>query len=376
MLKFAFMCICQILLLQVVQAQTLPIDKKATRETKNLYLNLQRIADKGIMFGHQDDLAYGIGWKYQPGRSDIKAVVGEYPAVVGWDLGHLELGRSVNLDSVPFEAMRKFAQQVYAQGGLNTFSWHPNNPLDPAKDTWAHHDSTIQHLFAKRKNLKAYKEWLDRLATFFKSLKGPDGEAIPVVFRPYHEHTGSWFWWGRGHSSVDEYKELWRFTVDYLRKKKVHNVLYAYSTDRFVSKEDYLERYPGDEYVDILGFDIYHRPNPADSVDNFVQEARNMVELLREMGKEKNKVIALSETGLEQVPITDWWTKTLLPVVEDAGLAYVLVWRNGRPDHYYAPYPGHGSAADFKAFHQLPHVLFQHKVAAENIYKPAPVTAD
>ena len=353
-------------------AQTKPIDRKATKETKNLYLNLQRLAKKGIMFGHQDDLAYGVGWKYQDGRSDVKEVVGEYPALVGWDLGHLELGRPVNLDSVPFEAMKSFVRQVYEQGGVNTFSWHPNNPLDPAKDTWAHQDSTIMHLFADPEAMQEYDKWLDRLALFFKSLKGPKGEAIPVIFRPYHEHTGSWFWWGRGHSTPEAYKKLWRYTVDYLQKKKVRNVLYAYSPDRFVSREDYLERYPGDDYVDILGFDVYHRPNPADSVDTFVEDTRRMVQILQEIGAEKKKVTALSETGLETVSAADWWTKTLLPVVQDAGLSYVLVWRNGRPDHYYAPYPNQGSAEDFRKFYQLPQVLFQKKVAAENIYSKPP----
>lgn len=367
-LLFIYLAVCGLSFASV--AQTMPIDPKATRETKNLYLNLQRLAKKGTMFGHQDDLAYGMGWKYQSGRSDVKEVVGDYPAVVGWDLGHLELKRPVNLDSVPFDAMKHFVRQVYEQGGLNTFSWHPNNPLDPAKDTWAHQDSTIRHVFADPKALKEYNKWLDELASFFKSLKGPKKEAIPVVFRPYHEHTGSWFWWGRGHSTPEEYKKLWRYTVDYLRKKKVHNVLYVYSPDRFASREDYLERYPGDEYVDILGFDIYHRPNPADSVDNFVADTRRMVQILYEIGAEKQKVTALSETGLEQLSIPDWWTNTLLPIVQDMRLSYVLVWRNGRPDHYYAPYPGQGSAEDFVEFYQRPNILFEKEVAAENIYQP------
>src|SRR4051812_44133297 len=61
----------------------LPADKMATRETVNLYRNLKRVLNKGIMFGHQDDLAYGVGWKYIPGKSDVKEVTGDYPAVYG-----------------------------------------------------------------------------------------------------------------------------------------------------------------------------------------------------------------------------------------------------------------------------------------------------
>src|ERR1700754_3691356 len=76
----------------------LPCDKHATTETINLYNNLKKNLDKGVMIGHQDDLAYGVGWKYEEGRSDIKDVVGDYPAVMGFELGRLELDHPVNLD--------------------------------------------------------------------------------------------------------------------------------------------------------------------------------------------------------------------------------------------------------------------------------------
>ncbi|MCC9137600.1 glycoside hydrolase family 26 protein [Pontibacter silvestris] len=347
----------------------LPTNSTATQETKNLYSNLKNLSEKGVMFGHQDDLAYGVGWEYEEGRSDVKSVVGEYPAVVGWDLGSLELGKDKNLDGVPFDKMRSYAEQIYAQGGLNTFSWHLNNPVDPAKTSWDKEESTIRKLFADQEAMNRYKSWLGDVATFLKSLKGPDGEVIPVVFRPLHEHTGSWFWWGKDYSTPEEYIKMWRFTVDYLRQEEgVDNILIAYSTDRFNSREDYLERYPGDKYVDIIGFDIYHRPQPGEE-DNFVAEARGMVDILREIGQEKGKVWALTETGLETLPDADWWTNTLLPIIKDSGLSYVLVWRNGRPDHYYAPYPGQESAEDFKEFYNSPETLFGQDVANQRLYK-------
>ena len=86
----------------------LPTDSLATKETVSLYKNLKRLLHKGIMFGHQDDLAYGVGWKYEPGRSDIKDVTGDYPAVYGFELGHLETDQPFNLDSVPFDKMKGF----------------------------------------------------------------------------------------------------------------------------------------------------------------------------------------------------------------------------------------------------------------------------
>lgn len=352
-----------------VGAQTAPIDRKATPETKNLYTSLQRVAKQGTMFGHQDDLAYGVGWQYEPNRSDIKDVAGDYPAVVGWDLGKLEFDSTANLDKVPFDKQRALAQQVYAQGGINTYSWHLNNPIDPKKTSWDKADSTIRHLFADRKAMKRYRSWLDKVATYFKDLKGANGEAIPVIFRPLHEHTGSWFWWGRGHCTPDDYKKMWRYTVDYLRKnKKVHNLLYAYSTDRFSSREDYLERYPGDDYVDIVGFDIYHRPQ-ADTANRYIPETRKMVETLRSIGQEKSKPYAMTETGLGQVSIPTWWTSVLLPLVQDSGLSYVLVWRNEGQRQYFAPFRGQASADDFKRFSENPQLIFGQKAAADQLYK-------
>jgi len=372
MLRTAFLlCLCSFCCSLSLWAQTPPIEARATPETRNLFARLQALSTKSGLFGHQEDLAYGVNWQYEPGRSTGKDVTGDYPAVFGWDLGKLEFGQTANLDSVPFDRMRAFAQQVYAQGGVNTFSWHLSNPVDPAKTSWDKADSTLHHLFGDRKARRRYKSWLDEVAVYFKRLKGPNGEAIPVIFRPFHELTGNWFWWGRPHCTTAEYINLWRFTVDYLRdKKKVPNLLYAYSTDRFTSRKDYLERYPGDAYVDIIGFDLYHRP-PADTAkpDRFIPEARRMVETLQRISQERKKVRAITETGLGKLPMANWWTQVLLPVVQNAGLSYVLVWRNARPGHFYALYPGRKSAEDFRAFYKEPTLFFGQKTAAEQLYK-------
>src|SRR5690606_25469462 len=150
-----------------------------------------------------------------------------------------------------------------------------------------------------------YRAKLDVVADFFKSLRAPGGELVPVIFRPFHEHTGSWFWWGRRHATVDEFKQLWRFTVEYLRDEKdVHNALYAYSTDVFDTSEDYLERYPGDDYIDLLGFDDYHSIKSKETQDVFVKRLRMLVE----MAEERGKLAAVTETGVEGVPDPTWWT--------------------------------------------------------------------
>ena len=81
------------------------------------------------MYGHQDDPVYGVGWVGDENRSDVKSVCNDYPAVMGFDLGHLELGDSTNLDGVPFRRMRKEIVSQFERGGMVTLSWHLDNPL-------------------------------------------------------------------------------------------------------------------------------------------------------------------------------------------------------------------------------------------------------
>ena len=211
--------------LLTVNAQAQLIDKKATVETKNLYRNLKELLSEGVMFGHQDALAYGVEWKYVDGKSDIKEVVGDYPAVYGWDIGRLELGRDKNLDGVPFAKMKQYIKEVYDRGGVNTISWHMDNPFTGG-DSWDK-TSEIKSILPGGAKHSLYKQWLNRASDFLKDLKGSDGKLIPIIFRPYHELNGSWFWWGKPNASKEEYIALWKFTVDYLKnKKKIHHLIY------------------------------------------------------------------------------------------------------------------------------------------------------
>src|SRR5512141_3157377 len=84
------------------QTPPTPADKNATKETVILFQSLYQLKNKGVMYGHQDDLMYGFNWWYEKDRSDTREAVGDYPAVAGFELGHLELGNERSLDSVSF----------------------------------------------------------------------------------------------------------------------------------------------------------------------------------------------------------------------------------------------------------------------------------
>ena len=356
----------------VLTAQnSIPIDKKASRETINLYNNLKKISQKGFLFGHQDDLAYGVTWKYEPGRSDIKEVTGEYPAIYGWELGHLEVDSTHNLDQVPFNKMKEFIRDGYERGGVITVSWHFNNPLT-GKSAWDPAPGTVASILPGGSKHELYKSWLDKLSLFFLDLKGKKGEFIPVIFRPFHELNGNWFWWGKSHCTPDELKQLYQFTVAYLRDtKEIHQLLYAFNTDRFASRAEYLERYPGDDWVDLIGFDIYQRGKDN---EGFITEADKSFSILEELGKEKNKIIALTEFGYGEIPDSEWWTGTLLKAIGNHKIAYVLGWRNAGKSasgkyEYYVPYKGHSSSEDFIKFYNAGNTFFQKDVAREKIYR-------
>lgn len=327
-----------------------------TAEAEKLLTLLKEMPQRGFLFGHHDDPVYGIGWDGDENRSDVKSVCGDYPAVMSFDLGRIELKGDSNLDKIPFDRLRSEIVRQYERGGIVSLSWHADNPLT-GKDAWDVSDSTVVAAILPGGNLhQQFVGWLDTVADFLQSLETADGKKVPVIFRPWHEHTGSWFWWGQSLCTTEEYKALWRMTYDHLQAKGIRHLLYAYSPGSEPNNTaEYLERYPGDDIVDVIGFDTYQ----FDRME-YLANMEKSLSVMTEVGKTHNKVMAVTETGYEAIPDSTWWTETLLPTVSKYPVSYVLVWRNARerPNHYYAPYPGQVSANNFLQFYQDSRTLF------------------
>lgn len=335
-----------------------PANQYATDEAKALLERMAALTDRGIMFGHQDDLVYGHAWK-DSGRSDVLQVCGTYPAVFGWELGGLELGHEVSLDSVPFEKIRESIRWVHAQGGISTISWHANNPLTGGNAWDVSSDQVVKSILSGGECHAQYLNYLNRLADFFLTLTSNDGQLIPLIFRPYHEHTGSWFWWGQNLCTPEDYISLWTMTVGQLTSRGLNNLLYAYApTGGFSTREAYLERYPGDNIIDLLGFDTYQRG--VEQRERYTQSIVRSMKVLEPLARERHKLLIVAETGLESIPDTTWWTTTFWPTFKPFPISYVLVWRNAcdKPEHFYAPFPGQISADDFVSFEKLEQTLF------------------
>ena len=361
-------------------APAVPVDPAATPATRDLLQKLHDQKDGGALFGHQHDLSMGFTFDEGDGESsDTLAAVGDYPAVFGWDSLIIDGDEAPGSEDVSPEenvtALSRMFEQADALGGINTLTMHLPNLVTGGDfyDTSGNVVAAVLPDGAKHSELLSR---LDRVADAIKGAKRQDGTPIPVILRPWHEQNGSWFWWGAGHATPDQYVELFQFTVKYLRDTRgLHNVLYAYSPNSPLNADPgtYLVGYPGDDYVDVLGYDSY---DSAKNSDEWIRSVTDDLAMVARLADERGKVAAWTEFGPYERsnPGPHWFTSVLDPVKgdEDASrIVWMLTWANyGHGDtgkekeHAYVPYPAHGNypehhlLADFRAFHDDPWTIF------------------
>ena len=309
-----------------------------------LLQRLRSLRTNGIMFGHQDDPFYGLGWKWDRGRSDVLAVAGDYPAVMGFELGGIEMGDAKSLDSVPFVRIREELLAHVRRGGIATISWHPRNPLTGGTAWDNKNANTVRSILPGGDQHQKFQTWMQRLSCFLRSLKDEQGRPVPFIFRPWHENSGGWFWWGKGLCSAEEYKALWRCLQDRLLADGLTNIVWSWSPN-YGLKADDLDSYPGDDRVDIIGLDAYQQSKDEQS---FIRTLNKDLATLCEFAKGSDRLVALTECGYQNLPDPTWWTRVLKPQIEKFPLSYFLVWRNADHRQYFAPAPSTKDAPDFR----------------------------
>ncbi|WP_264534683.1 glycoside hydrolase family 26 protein [Flavobacterium sp. N1736] len=342
------------------------VDANATKETAALFYNLKRLAKTKVAIGQQD--AFNSFYQDAAGDSDIKKNTGFDPAILGSDFMFItDKSNNNQTNNWFYQQEQKIvsdAKAAYAKGMINTFCWHlrePNNEdsfyvADMTADQKA---TAFKSILPGGANHEWYKKKLDKVASVVLNLKGTNGELIPIIFRPFHEFDGSWFWWGANFCTADEYKTAYQFTVDYLKNTKgVHNILYAFSPDNsYTTEANYLSRYPGDKYVDILGMDNYGDFDNQGSAG--AAKANTKLKIISDLAKNKVKITALTETGFQvtsaKAPITDWFSTYLYSALTSNSIeiSYVMFWNNTK-DGYYVPNNSVSNAADFKTFATKP----------------------
>ena len=371
-----------------VSRSPVPVNPNATPETRNLYANLMHLASNAVLFGHQATLDYGYTWHHTElpegeSRSDVKDVTGSFPALYGWDLSYFIHPRyDHDQKQQRFYRMLAWSGEGLDRGGVLTFCWHKYNPGSTGPPGSFYDTTNVVYRMLPGGDLHdGLRRDLDTAAEFFHALS-----PMPVIFRPWHEHNGDWFWWGRGIATEQEFIDLWRFTVEYMHDEKgVNNLLWAFSPDRSRMDidnfhQDYHYGYPGDDYVDVIGLDNYwDLGHPVNETPPEVQRAHfiRSLQYTVEIANSKGKLAALTETGLEAIPEPDWWTDVILNSLLTNDLtrqiSFLKVWRNAnfkreQRDHYYAPFPDQISAENFVQFRKHPFVLLEDDLP--DLYSP------
>lgn len=350
--------------------RTFMVDQNATDETVALFYNLRKLSQTKFAIGQQDafNAFYGAS-----GASDVKKTTGSDPALLGSDFMFItdksNNGQASNWFYQQENIIIDDTKEAYAKGMINIFCWHLREPNN--EDSFYAADMTAEQKNTAFKSILPggakhdwYKSKLDKVASVLSNLRDNNNKLIPVIFRPFHEFDGSWFWWGANYCSPQEYKTVFQFTVDYLKNtKNVHNVLYSFSPDNtYTTATSYLSRYPGDGYVDVLGMDNYGDfNNQGTSGSNL---ANNKLKYLSDLAIEKKKIAALTETGYRVTNATpavpNWFSLYLYDAMtkNNVQLAFVMFWNNGNGG-YYVPTPSNSNAADFNSFVIKPKSVLQ-----------------
>lgn len=327
---------------------------------ENLITRLDTLCQKGYMYGHQDDPFYGITWEWdRNGRSDTKELVGDYPAVFGFDLGGLEEDHDANLDSVPFEWIREEAIRHYERGGILTFSWHPRNPLT-GSTAWDVSDTTVvKSILPGGENHEKFVGWMNKVTDFLSTIKTADGEAIPFILRPWHEYNGSWFWWGEKLCSPTDFKAFWNMFQDHVNSVLPTNVVWSFSPNLQGnwSDEKFLERWPGADRVDLLGCDAYQWGTEEDYVNGLTSD----LDFLSAFAKKNNVLLAMTECGKVNSTTPDWFSRIFKPIIDKYPISYFLLWRNAAKEHFGASKDA-STADDFIKLYNADNTLFLNNI--------------
>ena len=348
------------------------VDKNASTETVALFYNLRNLGKSKTLIGQQD--AFNSFYQ-NSGSSDIKKTTGNDPSILGSDFMFITDKDNPN-NNWYIQQENKIIQDTkdaYAKGMINTFCWHLREPYNEksfysADMTSEQRTDAFKSLLPGGKFNDWYKKKLDKVASVVSNLKDTNGKQIPIIFRPFHEFDGNWFWWGANYCTAEEYISVYRFTVNYLRDtKNVHNILFAFSPDNsYTTPSSYLSRYPGDDYVDILGMDNYGDfDNKGTSGASL---ANSKLKLISDLAISKNKIAALTETGYRVTSTTpainNWFSTYLYDAITNNNLqiAYVMFWSN-TSSGYYVPTPGNSNVADFQNFTLKSKIILQNNIS-------------
>ncbi|MRN55605.1 glycosyl hydrolase [Paenibacillus monticola] len=265
-----------------------PANPELVASARTLLKKLYALQGKGVISGQHDYLESPDEFS-----DKLKNTSGQYAALHGYELGAINNQSEQQMD-IQRQGVVSSAIRWYGTGGIVALSYHA--PLPGTVSAWSNVSMSLsnaefdKYITPDTTQYAALIGELDKIAVYLKRLSDA---AIPVLWRPYHEMNGGWFWWGQ----KSNFLELWNIMYDrFTSVHKLHNLLWVWSPN---AKNEWCDApagyYPGAGRVDILALDIYD----GDFKDSHHDE-------LWDLGR--GKLIAIGENG--ELPSTALLAKT------------------------------------------------------------------
>jgi mannan endo-1,4-beta-mannosidase len=306
------------------------VTPNASDDAKKMFGFLRQNFQKKIVSGVMTNTVMQNDGKYTPdtvqNQTEVAWIInasGKAPALLGVDFLH---STGLNSNNEWYRgytnATVSLAQDVYKRGGIPAYCWHWQDPSQTVEAFYTQSSGNspyttfnLNKAFSDSVNYTAfntasaeYQDIIRDMDTVAGYLKVLADKGVPVLWRPLHEASGKWFWWGsKGPGAC---KALYRLMFQqFTGVHGLNNLIWVWTTDE---AGDALDWYPGDQYVDILGRDYYYYPRIADHA-SLVSSFENVKDIFG-----GTKMISLAECG--SVPYPDSMA------ADGAGWSYFMPW--------------------------------------------------
>ena len=233
-----------------------------------------RVAVKDVAAGAQGSFK-NSGWSEIASGTDYFDISGDYTLVITEDIL-----KSLQEGGLIIGGHDYTAVAVYLESNGTALDPNKDYAFYKADTEFDAANATVEGTWEN----KVFTEDLKNAAAYLKLLRDAD---IPVLWRPFHEAAGGWFWWGKDAAS---FKSLWIAMFNYFKTEGLDNLIWVWTTEG--NDADW---YPGDQYVDIVGRDVYNKET-ADCVSEYTSIAENY----------GNKIVSLSECGTVGLISEQW----------------------------------------------------------------------
>ncbi|WP_179031257.1 glycosyl hydrolase [Paenibacillus kribbensis] len=316
--------------LDPLNVQPVLTDSKATPETQRLMNYLTEVYGNHMISGQQEIYGGGNDGNTELEFDWIHNLTGKYPAIRGFDL--MNYNPLYGWEDGTTDRMINW---VNNRGGIATASWHINvprnftayqlgEPVDWKNATYKPTETNFNTANAVVPGTKEYQYVKMTIKDLAKQLQILQDNNVPVIFRPYHEAEGNgglkgegaWFWWAS--AGADVYKQLWdQIYTELTETYGLHNLIWTYNSYVYSTSPAW---YPGDDKVDIVGYDkyntVYNRYDGLSGVPNEDAITSIFYQLVDLTGGKK--MVAMTEN--DTVPSVQNLTE------EKSGWLYFLPW--------------------------------------------------